>query len=792
MPSNHILEVGEAPTVNPSGNAGDDNIHIQASPDAFGAQIGKAEEGLGQATTNVGTLGLDVLTQRQNETNEIYAADLQTWLNGENSKALSDFTKLQGQAAQNGLEGYHQKLQANYEAAIGQANSDQQRVLFARAGTAATDQYLKYGTIHSDGEYTKWKDSSDALHVADYGTQATQAAAYGDMAGADAFMSSANNTLRAKYEAQGYNASALDQVLRENTGHQVLSTVQQLALQGVNNTGPNIPAAKAFFDRYRDKMDPISVDHLDEWLKSRTTQYDGRTAADAAVKAADGMYRYTDPSLPAFAAAASSNPGSMSPQGMARLVQIESHGDPTARNASDHVGLVQASQDYWNRFGEGSRMDPNESIAALGRSTAADGKVLSRILGRQPTDGELYLAHQQGAGGAAALLNNPNERAGTALFSSGAYKTVEKADNAIRANGGNPDAPARAFANLWIGKFSGPGGTVTPGGGQTFQLPASVAGTYRAPYASAVSDPLTPIVNPALIAGQQPASALPDVAAQPSAVAGVPAPTAAPPAAEEPMSPASRKAAAFKMILENPSLSEDARQVALTHVSQLLQAQSIAEEADARSKAELSEKTAGTYFERIENGDTKDLAPAIINDRRMKYETRHALLDMLEKSSGDRNVKNYGNGYADAYRRIMLPENDEARIVNPLDLYRLGAPGGNLTMSGVSRLKGVLEAVRNDTNDATVARVVSSMHAYASERMTYTIPGIPGLTADKRDPKGTMLFNSEFVPRFEAAVDDWKKQGKSLWDPNSPVAKKRRYLDRANPAQAADGPGSGD
>ena len=89
-----------------------------------------------------------------------------------------------------------------------------------------------------------------------------------------------------------------------------------------------------------------------------------------------------------------------------------------------------------------------------------------------------------------------------------------------------------------------------------------------------------------------------------------------------------------------------------------------------------------------------------------------------------------------AYRRIMAPENDPQRIVDPLDLYRQGAPGGPLTMSGVGRLKGVLEAVRKSTDDAAVNRVKSSMLSYANEKLTYTIPGVPGVLARQARPEG--------------------------------------------------------
>lgn len=61
------------------------------------------------------------------------------------------------------------------------------------------------------------------------------------------------------------------------------------------------------------------------------------------------------------------------------------------------------------------RNDPNANAALAGAFTQANAAVLSDRLGRAPTDGELYLAHFLGAGGAARLItlaaSNPNGKA---------------------------------------------------------------------------------------------------------------------------------------------------------------------------------------------------------------------------------------------------------------------------------------------------------------------------------------------------------------------------------------------
>jgi hypothetical protein len=128
-----------------------------------------------------------------------------------------------------------------------------------------------------------------------------------------------------------------------------------------------------------------------------------------------------------------------------RLVHIESRGNPNAFNkGSRAAGLAQFVPSTWARYGKGSPFDPVAAEAATRALTADNAAVLRRALGREPTMGELYLAHQQGAGGASALLRNPNAPAGSVTNPS-----------FISSNGGDPNAPAGAFAAKWTSRFPG-------------------------------------------------------------------------------------------------------------------------------------------------------------------------------------------------------------------------------------------------------------------------------------------------------------------------------------------------
>lgn len=112
--------------------------------------------------------------------------------------------------------------------------------------------------------------------------------------------------------------------------------------------------------------------------------------------------------------------------------------DSTARK----YGLLGKDFDY--------RGDAEKEEAAFKQFTEDNRVALNSALGRMPTDAELYLAHQQGAGGAAKLLSDPDAKAIDVV-----------GGDAVLLNGGNEDMTAGEFANKWISKYEEKAGAVS-------------------------------------------------------------------------------------------------------------------------------------------------------------------------------------------------------------------------------------------------------------------------------------------------------------------------------------------
>lgn len=145
----------------------------------------------------------------------------------------------------------------------------------------------------------------------------------------------------------------------------------------------------------------------------------------------------------------------LDPNAFYRAAQIESSLNPSAKNSNSSAGgLFQQIDSNWNQYGNGGdRYDPQQSADAAARYWLDNQRYLKNSLGRDLEGWEMYLAHQQGPGGAEKILSaDPNARAVDVLGS-----------KQVTLNGGTEDMTVGEFAGLWRNKFEGGGRYVGPG-----------------------------------------------------------------------------------------------------------------------------------------------------------------------------------------------------------------------------------------------------------------------------------------------------------------------------------------
>lgn len=165
----------------------------------------------------------------------------------------------------------------------------------------------------------------------------------------------------------------------------------------------------------------------------------------AAAAAGSGSRQINAPASVRDAISQAAKKHGVDPAALMRIAEIESSLNPNAKNPKSSAGgLFQFIDSTAAQYGLANRFDPHQAADAGARLMKDNAAYLRAKLGREPSAGELYLAHQQGADGAVKLLANPNASAAGIV-----------GNDAIRLNGGHAGMTAGEFAGLWTRKAGG-------------------------------------------------------------------------------------------------------------------------------------------------------------------------------------------------------------------------------------------------------------------------------------------------------------------------------------------------
>lgn len=187
--------------------------------------------------------------------------------------------------------------------------------------------------------------------------------------------------------------------------------------------------------------------------------------AQAQTGATPKLARFDAGKAPSYLDAIAQKHG-IDPTDFKRMAWIESKFDPNARSgASSAGGLFQFTDETARNYGLKNKFDGVANAEAAARLWNDNKAGLTQALGRAPTAGELYLAHQQGLGGAKSLLSNPNASAASIV-----------GHKAVVNNGGSANMSARDFSNMWTGRFDNIGNEAGTTPRSTGNAPATPAG----------------------------------------------------------------------------------------------------------------------------------------------------------------------------------------------------------------------------------------------------------------------------------------------------------------------------
>ena len=145
----------------------------------------------------------------------------------------------------------------------------------------------------------------------------------------------------------------------------------------------------------------------------------------------------------------------LDPNTMRAVASIESDMNPSsnANNGRKYKGLYQIGPEEWKRFGQGNIYNARDNANAAARMFEANKSKFREHYGRDPSDAELYMMHQQGLGfytnGAMTNIGGnpyPGMRGPQTheSFESGWGRELERRKNSFERGEAQPRAPTAA------------------------------------------------------------------------------------------------------------------------------------------------------------------------------------------------------------------------------------------------------------------------------------------------------------------------------------------------------------
>lgn len=477
-------------------------------------------------------------------------------------------------------------------------------------------------------------------------------------------------------------------------------------------------------------------------LRERAEEQDSITAGTTAIETARvaSADSWVNPANPVFATAVTETPGGFSADALARVVQIESAGNPDAANGS-HVGLGQFSEEAAKEVGLVDRKNPEESIKAIQRYAANNAQYLTPILGRAPTDAELYLAHQQGPGGAAKLLSNPTASAVRILGGEDTKRGLAIVEGnlppALRDKA--PQLSAAQFVQIWMNRFRG----------------------NAAPPTAADKPADAPIEVETVMSAEGAPMSVPKAGiSQPGAAVAPPVPTEG--VTQQPFQPVDVFADAMAAVQADDTLSPQVKQRAIAFINNQKAQANIASKTGAAAKAEANDQAVNEIATMMASGQTNGIMDKIKADPRLSGSSRLALINAVQ-ADADRTEAGataaYGNGFWAAYQGVTAEADDPTKITSVDDLMRRAGPGGDLTLAGVQKLGAMLTLNQKTVGGEAITSAKAAMLRYAKSKLSFQDDAgyVP-------DFQGETIFNARFIPKFEAAFDKWTSDGKDPWE----------------------------
>lgn len=441
------------PTVAPDAGAAPFQ-RISTPPEAFGSAIAEGTQAIGAGASKAGQFFGEV--QVDDQANDLFErwnkklrGDANVMTPGPDGTMQPDtgYLGLRGRNALDARQQFEAGLDADYKAARKNLTTPAQQAKFDDQTRRYRQHVSELAGGHADREATVY---SSNVNKASSNIALTHIA------------NNAEDINEVKHGLSDLINAKIKEAQLLGGGAELMQAAKEAAVRDGTKTwleaisAKNPQRALDELEKNKAAVGPI-YDNLHREFRTRADVETGNKAGERAVLATYTTHAPAATVIPVFEQAAAKT--GVSSTYLMRTWQIESGGklDP-GKSPTGAEGPFQFVGSTAKQYGVANPRNFVEAADGAARLAADNKAALTGPLGRPPTDAELYLAHQQGAGGAAALLKNPSMSAQDALMTLSKYRNDPAgAAYAIRVNGGDPSAPAAQFTGMWSTKFNGAG-----------------------------------------------------------------------------------------------------------------------------------------------------------------------------------------------------------------------------------------------------------------------------------------------------------------------------------------------
>lgn len=717
-------------SVTPEIGSGDDYLHVQASPDAFGAQVGEGMQKLGQATQKVGDEAMDVATQRaqmatEAQTNDVIANQFAP----QAAKLRADFYQLQGKDAVAGREAYLQNLQQLRTKFTEDATSPLQKQILGHWMAQHVSQEVDGASRYASQQQEKYEDQSHSAYVSTLSDNIVANYNSPDV------VAQGRDMMNAQIMKHGLDRGQPMDYIEEQQRQAMGATAHAVISRAV--TGGDIGYAQKFYDANKEVIPGHIQLEIDKTLHAEGLRQKSSNNADALL---------------------SGQP--ISTGGHPQVAQVQAVVARTAQDSGVDPNHALAVAKIESNYGQnvGARGDigqtgkPAADLSEQAKNMTEELKrsqaIADTATGRPSQPWEQYVCYQQGAGGGPALLkaamDQPLAKAIDVL--NPLYKNQKDATSAIVNNGGNASMTAGQFLDFIKQKYNSeaaraqcdiPEGSQAPA--QT-PIPADQGGAQ-------------PVVE------EQAKPNLADAIEAPSKIEGIPVQPGSSPVQnlmnlDRILPDAYMRAQAIPNLDERQATIEQ-----LNHRRQVYQASATAWKSQFNNQVQnLAIKPDFTSMDQV----PVEIRSAFSDDPQMMGFLQRSAEHNLDKASGGtKEAKEYGPSFWKLFRSIHADPGAEGRITDVSQLYEHA--GNDITMAGFDKLKGEIAgkgtaegAAEGDLRKETF-KVVRGMLTGSNDAFGF------------KDAKGDEIY-AHAMPLMYKALDDGKAKGipmGELYDPQS-------------------------